>query len=84
MSARARTHTQHHSPAHTPRRDHPSIDTRVFFGGLSIDAIDDRYMPAKYKEFIPFVKPCPLSPEEEAARKKAGGKAGGKAKKGKN
>lgn len=48
-------------------------------GGIVVPEVLRKYMPAKYKEFIPFVKPKPLTPEEEAARKK-GASGGGKKK----
>jgi hypothetical protein len=52
-------------------------------GGIVVPEALRPYMPRKWKTFIPFTKPKPPTPEEEAARKAAEAAASKGQKKGK-
>lgn len=57
------------------------LETHQTETGVKVPEVLQKYMPEKYREEIPFVKPAPIDLEQAAAEAKKGGKKGAAEKK---
>uniref|UniRef100_A0A182QZF7 serine--tRNA ligase n=1 Tax=Anopheles farauti TaxID=69004 RepID=A0A182QZF7_9DIPT len=57
------------------------LETHQTETGVKVPEVLQKYMPEKYREEIPFVKPAPIDVEQAAAEAKKGGKKGAAEKK---